>query len=28
VRLENLVRPLPADWAGQRRLLRADVAER
>jgi hypothetical protein len=28
VRLEELVRPLPADWAEQRRALRAGAAER
>ncbi len=27
VRLADLVRPLPADWAGQRRVLRAGGAE-
>ncbi len=27
VRLEDLVRPLPADWAEQRRVLRAGAAQ-
>jgi hypothetical protein len=28
LKLEDLVRPLPADWAEQRRVLRVGAAER